>query len=226
MQSQQQSPEKPMSAARLAAEQAFMNSRAERDNSDDAPSPVVTVMARRLGVFAPVEHSGDSAAPVAEKLGGTALSVVELRAPRVFLIGGANSRAAEGDAQLEPKVQTNGDAAPFEHKRIDGPIRRTNARRKRNLAPPVTVIYSAMPAVQRTESNPYLSDETPTVAKGLPQQNAASLAKALAEIEPILAAIREAMAFTFDPPASEIASAISSEIPSEKQPWPTAVKSL
>ena len=65
----------------------------------------------------------------------------------------------------------------------------------------MTVIYSATHVGQRPESRQYLNDEMPSVAEGPPQQNAASLAKALAEIEPILAAIREAIAFRFDGPA-------------------------
>ena len=65
----------------------------------------------------------------------------------------------------------------------------------------MTVIYPAMPAAQPPESDQHLKGGMPSVADGPPQKNAASLAKALAEIEPILAAIREAMAFRFCDPA-------------------------
>ena len=63
----------------------------------------------------------------------------------------------------------------------------------------------------------------PSVAEGPPEQNAASLAKALAEIEPILAAIREAIAFRFDGPAMAIEwrrlSAAAKTISNETALW-------
>ena len=200
MQSQFQSPAKPMSAARLAAEQAFMSLRAESDIPAAAASPVVTVMARRLGVFAPFEHSRESAELELESPAGQ--SVPEPRPPRVFLIGGANSRAVERAAEPDHTAQMNPMVLQLEHRRVDSPIRRTSAKRDRNRAAPVTVIYPAMPAAQPPESDQHLKGGMPSVADGPPQKNAASLAKALAEIEPIVAAIREAIAFRFDGPAS------------------------
>ena len=189
-----------MSAARLAAEQAFMSLRAESDIPAAAPAPVVTVMARRLGVLGPFEHSRESAELELENPAGQ--SVPELRPPRVFLIGGANSRAVERAAEPDHTAQMNPMVLQLEHRRVDSPIRGASAKRDRNRAAPVTVIYSAMPAVQRAESDQHLKGGMPSVADGPPQKNAASLAKALAEIEPILAAIREAIAFKFDGPAS------------------------
>ena len=189
-----------MSAARLAAEQAFMSLRAESDIPAAAASPVVTVMARRLGVLGPFDHSRESAELELENPAGQ--SVPELRPPRVFLIGGANSRAVERAAEPDHSAQTNPMVLQLEHRRVDSPIRRTSAKRERNRAAPVTVIYSAMPAVQRAESDQHLKDGMPSAADGPLQKNATSLAKALAEIEPILAAIREAIAFRFDGPAS------------------------
>ena len=177
-----------------------MNSRAESDIPAATASPLVTVMARRLGVFAPLGDSREGAELELEKPAGQ--SVPELRPPRVFLIGGANSRAAERAAQLEQTAQTNPVGLQLEHKRVDGPARRTSAKRERNRAAPATLSYSATHAGQCPESSQYLSDGMPSVAEYSPQQNAASLAKALAEIEPILAAIREAIAFRFDGPAS------------------------
>ena len=138
MQSQIQSPEKPMSAARLAAERAFMSLQGESGTPDATASPLVTVMARRLGVFAPLDHSRESAERKLESPAGP--SVPELRAPRVFLIGSANSRVAERAAQLEQTAQTNPVGLQLEHKRADGPSRRTSAKRERNRTAPVTVI--------------------------------------------------------------------------------------
>jgi len=195
---------KAKSAALLAAEAAFAPPRQTAEQLFARGSPRITVL-RAKGGTAPLVRADSVPSSVSESANSREPQLSALKAPRVFLLTATpvDSGSTPSDWPLrEGQAEEAGPAAPFgTGSATSTPVRR--ARRSRNSPPPVTLVFSAIAAAgDGTAKLPTDQGPGPAMraqAQGNPPAHrSASLAAALAEIEPIFVAIRSAMRFTVD----------------------------
>ena len=196
---------KTKSAALLAAEAAFAPPRQTAEQLFDRVSPRITVL-RAKGVPAPVNRtdSGPCSASDSATPGGPQLSMP--KAPRVFLLT-AKSGSTPSEWPLRERQAEEAGPAALAGVGLGNvestPMRR--ARRSRRRPPPVTLVFSAIAAAGDGAAQlPTDQGHVPAMeaqAQGDPTaRRSASLAAALAEIEPTFAAISLAMRLMVDDP--------------------------
>lgn len=171
-------------------------------------SPRITVL-RAKGVPAPVDRTDSGPSSVSESAtsGGPQLSMP--KAPRVFLLTAipVESGSTPSEWPLRERQAEEAGPAALAFLGLGGmestPVRR--AKRSRSRPPPVTLVFSAIAAAGDGAAQlPTDQGHGPAMrAQAQGDQTArrsASLAAALAEIEPTFVAISSAMRFTvYDP---------------------------
>ena len=168
-------PEVPMSAARLAAETAF---------SDSRPPPAEqppTITVRRSRGFGADIAGAETVFPA----DGTAAPPSATKGPRIFRLGPTASQAA--DSTAEPgQVPAAGSRPP---EVAEAPTSRRRRRVADNQKPgPVVQLFKAAIA-------PGEGTHAALVADAVTREQVAALAEMLARVQPILEDIRRAQAF-------------------------------
>jgi len=197
---------KTKSAALLAAEAAFAPPRQTAERLFIKGSPAITVI-RAKQAAAPADSTTSDLSAVSDATPSSELQFPAPKAPRVFLLKpvhvGFGSTPSETWPQREGHAEEAG--APFGLDRAaPGPVRR--AKRSRNIPPPVTLVFCAVAAVAAAggEAGNGPSGEIPAslteAQDNPPSHSLASLAAALAAMEPTFAAISAAISFTVEDP--------------------------
>jgi hypothetical protein len=198
---------KTKSAALLAAEAAFAPPRQTAEQLFDRGSPRITVL-RAKGVATTGDRTDSVPSSISDSATAGEAQFSAPKAPRVFLLTSAHveSGSTPSESPLrERQAEEAGPAAPPFLGLGDvesTPVRR--ARRSRSRPPPVTLVFSAIAAGDGAAQLPTDQGHGPAMraqAQGDPTARRwASLAAALAEIEPTFAAISSAMRLTVDDP--------------------------
>lgn len=170
-------PEVPMSAARLAAETAFSDSR----QRPALPPPTITVRrSRGLGA----DWAGAEAVIAAD---GTAAPAIASKGPRVFRLVAATPQVADAVA-AEPGEAPASSLAPLEAAEVS-PSRRKRRVADKHKPGPVVQLFKA--AIAPDDH----ADAASLVAGGVTREQVAALAAMLDSIRPILEDIRRARTF-------------------------------
>ncbi len=197
---------KTKSAALLAAEAAFAPPRQSTEQLFARDSPQITVL-RVKGVTAPLVLADSVLSSVSDSATSSEQKLSALKAPRVFLLTATplDSGSTPTESPLREGQAEEAGLAALALLGLGGteskPVRR--ARRSRNKPPPVTLVFSAIAAAGDGAAK-LPTDQGPGPAMRAqaqgnpPAHRSASLAAALAEIEPIFVAISSATRFTVD----------------------------
>jgi len=199
---------KTKSAALLAAEAAFAPPRQSTEQLFARDSPQITVL-RVKGVTAPLVRADSVLSSVSDSATSSEQKLSALKAPRVFLLTATplDSGSTPSESPLREGQAEEAGLAALPLLGLGGteskPVRR--ARRSRNRPPPVTLVFSAIAIAAAGDGAVQLPTDQgrgPALraqSQGDPTAHrSASLAAALAEIEPTFAAISSAMRFTVD----------------------------
>jgi hypothetical protein len=199
---------KTKSAALLAAEAAFAPPRQTAEQLFTRGSPRITVL-RAKGVATTGDRTDSIPSSVSDSATAGEAQFSAPKAPRVFLLTSAHVESGSTPSESPLREGQAEEAAPAAPTFLglggmeSTPVRR--ARRSRSRPPPVTLVFSAIAAAGNGDAQ-LPTDQGPgpalrAEAQGDPTaRRSASLAAALAEIEPTFAAIGSAMRFTVDDP--------------------------
>jgi len=199
---------KTKSAALLAAEAAFAPPRQTAEQLFARVSPRITVL-RAKGVATTGDRTDSVPSSISDSATAGEAQFSAPKAPRVFLLTSAHVESGSTPSESPLREGQAEEAAPAAPPFLglgdveSTPVRR--ARRSRSRPPPVTLVFSAIAAAGDGAAQ-LPTDQGPgpalrAQAQGNPPAHrSASLAAALAEIEPTFVAIRSAMRFTVDDP--------------------------
>jgi len=203
MQRQQEPTIKSKSAALLAAEAAFAPPRQTNEQLFAPGSPTITVLrGKGSAALAVGPEWGPKAA--SESATSSEPQLPAPKVPRIFLLKSVHGELGSPASESWPLH----DVAAEEASAIRGregtastPLRRV--KRSRNTPPPVTLVFAATAAADKDAAQASGGEAPASSAQAQRDTSVhrtASLAAALAGIEPIFAVIRSAMSFRVEAP--------------------------
>jgi len=194
---------KTKSAALLAAEAAFAPPRQTTERLLIQGLPAITVIRAKLAAVS-TGSANSNASAASDAAASREIEPHATKVPRVFLLKPAHTGFEATPPETPPQREVHAEeaAAPL-HLDRTAPSRAGRTRRSRNRPPPVTLVFCAVAAADKAAGVVPDGELSASLARAQdkpPTHSLASLAAALAAMEPVFASIRTAMSFTVEDP--------------------------